>query len=90
MLSWINRRGRSNHDHHQVPGLRQPGHRRCGAHFVIDKVAEYPKNEFPTEQIYGDLAYPGLRLITCGGDLDRKAHSYLDNIVVYAHLTGST
>ncbi len=60
------------------------------AHFVIDKVAEYPKNEFPTEQVYGDLAYPGLRLITCGGDLDRKAHSYLDNIVVYAHLTGST
>ncbi len=60
------------------------------AHFVIDKVAEYPKNEFPTEQVYGDLAYPGLRLITCGGDLDRKAHSYLDNIVVYAHLTGAT
>ena len=30
VLSWTSRRGRSNHDHHQVPGLRQPGHRRCG------------------------------------------------------------
>jgi len=60
------------------------------AHFVIDKVAEYPKSEFPTGQVYGDLTYPRLRLITCGGDLNRKAHSYLDNIVVYAHLTSST
>lgn len=60
------------------------------AYFIIDKVAEYPKSEFPTEQVYGDLPYPGLRLITCGGDLDSKAHSYLDNIIVYAHLTSST
>jgi hypothetical protein len=28
-------------------------------------------------------------LITCGGDFDRQARSFVDNLVVFAELTGS-
>jgi len=36
--------------------------------------------------VYGDTATAQLRLITCGGTFDSTAHSYNDNIVVYASL----
>ncbi len=36
--------------------------------------------------MYGDLDHAGLRLITCGGVLNRLAHSYDDNIIVFADL----
>jgi Sortase domain len=55
--------------------------------FHVDEVARYPKRAFPTEAVYGDLDHAGLRLITCGGEFFRRA-GYLDNVVVYAHLTG--
>jgi len=54
--------------------------------FHVSAVEEYPKDAFPTNQVYGDLDHPGLRLITCGGSFDRTARSYVDNIVVYADL----
>jgi hypothetical protein len=52
----------------------------------VERVEQYPKDRFPTRAVYGDVAGPELRLITCGGELDRAAHSYRDNIVVYARL----
>lgn len=55
--------------------------------FTISDVEQYPKAEFPTTSVYGDIDYPGLRLITCGGAFDNGAGSYDDNIVVYAALT---
>lgn len=54
--------------------------------FVVDTVNQYPKNKFPTAAVYGPTALPVLRLVTCTGDFDRAAHSYLDNLVVSAHL----
>lgn len=56
------------------------------AEFVVYAVDEYPKDAFPADKVYGDTPGPELRLITCGGDLDRAAHSYRDNIVVSARL----
>ena len=56
------------------------------ARFRVERVEQYPKDRFPTRAVYGDVAGPELRLITCGGELDRAAHSYRDNIVVYARL----
>jgi len=44
----------------------------------------YPKNHFPTQQVYGPAPDPELRLITCGGTFDPATGSYLDNVVVYA------
>lgn len=56
-------------------------------HFVVDAVRRYPKTKFPTAAVYGPTPLPELRLITCTGDFDWSAHSYLDNLVVSAHLT---
>lgn len=56
--------------------------------FRVDEVARYPKGQFPTDAVYGNLDHAGLRLITCGGDFDQAANSYVDNIVVYASLAG--
>lgn len=56
--------------------------------FTIDEVQVASKSDFPTTQVYAPTAYPSLRLITCGGDYDKKAHEYLGNTIVYAHLTG--
>lgn len=52
--------------------------------FAVTRVEQIDKDEFPTEAVYGDTARPELRLITCGGGFDRAAHSYRDNIIVYA------
>ena len=52
--------------------------------FTVMLVKEYPKNQFPTADVYGARPDPELRLITCGGGF--AAGHYLDNIVVYANL----
>lgn len=56
--------------------------------FSVDSLASYPKANFPTELVYGATDYPALRLVTCGGTFDRRAGSYLNNIVVFAHAVG--
>ena len=55
--------------------------------FTVDKVATYPKDQFPTEEVYrGDFNKSEIRLVTCGGTFDKVKH-YLDNVVVFGHLT---
>jgi hypothetical protein len=54
--------------------------------FIVDRLAQFPKTTFPTDQVYGAVSYPALRLITCGGQFDRRTGNYVDNIVVFAHL----
>lgn len=55
--------------------------------FTVTRVAQHPKNAFPTAAVYGPTPDAQLRLITCGGTFDRAARSYLDNVIVYARLT---
>lgn len=55
--------------------------------FTVDGVQKVVKTSFPTSSVYGQVKYPGLRLITCGGPFDTATRQYLDDIVVYAHLT---
>lgn len=55
--------------------------------FTVTKVNQIAKSSFPTDAVYGNTTDPELRLITCGGAFDAAAHSYLDNIIVYATLT---
>lgn len=57
--------------------------------FRVDRVVSYPKNSFPTYQVYGNTNNAQLRLITCGGKFDFSTHNYLDNIVAYASLVSS-
>ena len=54
------------------------------AHLVVDSVESFDKNAFPSERVYRPTSGPTLRLVTCGGAFDRGAHSYVDNIVVFA------
>jgi LPXTG-site transpeptidase (sortase) family protein len=56
--------------------------------FTVSKVDEIAKSAFPTSAVYGNTPDPELRLITCGGAFDASAHNYLDNIIVYATLSG--
>jgi|tagenome__1003787_1003787.scaffolds.fasta_scaffold20977423_4 hypothetical protein len=58
------------------------------ATFRVTRVASFPKDQFPTLDVYGNTADAQVRLITCGGAFDSSARSYENNIVVYAALTG--
>ena len=57
--------------------------------FTVDEVHSYPKDDFPTKLVYGDIDHAGLRIVTCGGAFDDAAGHYLDNVVVFASLKGS-
>jgi hypothetical protein len=59
------------------------------ATFAIERVVEYKKSHFPTQQVYGNIDHAGLRLITCGGTFNSAINSYESNIVVYAALVSS-
>lgn len=56
------------------------------AHFTIDSVETFAKNDFPDQRVYGDAPDAQLRIITCGGTFDHAKQDYKDNVVVFAHL----
>jgi hypothetical protein len=49
-------------------------------------VDTYLKAEFPTDKVFAELDHPELKLISCGGALDKVNHTYDSNIVVSARL----
>ncbi len=55
------------------------------ATFEVYDVARFPKDAFPTEDVYGNTAGPELRLITCGGSVDSEGR-HADNVIVFARL----
>lgn len=55
--------------------------------FTVSHVDTVPKSNFPSHDVYGDTPDSEIRLITCGGVLDKADHNYLSNIIVYANLT---
>lgn len=67
-------------------------HRSDGttATFTVYQVEQYPKSDFPTQQVYGDTDRAELRLISCGGSYNAETNNYTDDIVVYARLTTTT
>jgi sortase (surface protein transpeptidase) len=74
-----------------VPGDTVDVERADGtvATFVVDRVETHPKDDFPSEAVYGRIDSAGLRLITCGGAVDEETGQYLDNVVVFARLVGA-
>jgi sortase (surface protein transpeptidase) len=58
--------------------------------FAVDGVQKAAKTNFPTTDVFGNVPYPALRLVTCGGPFDPNTGEYLDSIIVYAHLSGVT
>ena len=57
------------------------------AEFTVGSVRTVPKADFPTDEVYGDVDRPELRLITCGGA--RSGDGYLDNVIVFATLSAT-
>ena len=58
--------------------------------FTVDGVQKIAKSVFPASEVYGNVRFPSLRLVTCGGPFDTATRQYLDNVVVYAHLITSS
>ncbi|MET8079656.1 class F sortase [Streptomyces sp. NPDC005303] len=56
--------------------------------FTVTSLRTVAKADFPTDDVYGNVSRPELRLITCGGPKDEDG--YLDNVIVFAALTSST
>jgi hypothetical protein len=56
------------------------------ANFAVTQIVEYPQDQFPTQDVYGNIDYAGIRLITCGGTFNTTTHHYSHNTVVYAKL----
>lgn len=57
--------------------------------FRATSIQQFEKSQFPTDAVYGNIDHAGLRLITCGGEFDSQARSYLDNIIAFADLVPS-
>ncbi|MFF4273842.1 class F sortase [Streptomyces sp. NPDC001536] len=53
--------------------------------YSVDTIKSYEKDRFPNREVYGNRGRPELRLITCGGDYNRRT-GYSGNLVVFAHL----
>ena len=54
------------------------------ARFRVVSSESYPKQRFPTAEVYRPAAEPELRLITCGGRFDKRSGHYESNVVVRA------
>lgn len=54
--------------------------------FIVEKAESYEQDNFPTQKVYGNLDYPGLRLITCDGQFNPLTRGYSHNLVVYARI----
>jgi Sortase domain len=52
--------------------------------FVVQRTQQYPKDRFPTDEVYYPTLTPTLRLVTCGGDFDAAAGHYRSNVIVFA------
>lgn len=57
------------------------------AEFTVDSVRTVAKADFPTNDVYGNVNRPALRLITCGGP--RTGEEYRDNVIVFATLSST-
>ncbi|MFF9089948.1 class F sortase [Streptomyces sp. NPDC014991] len=58
------------------------------AEFAVTATRTVAKADFPTDDVYGDVDRPELRLITCGGP--RDGHGYRDNVIVFAAVSATT
>lgn len=56
------------------------------ANFRVTELKLVPQDAFPTTEVYGDIPYAGLRLITCGGTYNEATGRYSHNTVIFATL----
>jgi len=58
------------------------------ANFTVTEVGSYPRDQFPTQAVYGASPTPVLRLVTCGGPF-KRGEGYDGNVVVFAEMDSS-
>ncbi|MFE7171785.1 class F sortase [Streptomyces sp. NPDC057616] len=58
------------------------------AEFTVTEVRTVAKDHFPSDEVYGNVDRPELRLITCGGA--RTGDGYRDNVIVFAELSSTS
>ncbi len=56
------------------------------ATFAVESTGQFEQDSFPTDTIYGNIPYAGLRLITCGGSFNASTGHYSQNTVIFARL----
>lgn len=56
--------------------------------YKVNRVAEYDKNNFPTDKVYGHTSQSTLRLVTCGGRFLQDIDEYESNTIVFASISG--
>lgn len=54
--------------------------------FKVTALKQFSQSNFPTKEVYGNIDYAGLRLITCGGTFNEKTQRYTANTVVFAKM----
>lgn len=54
--------------------------------FKVTGLEQFSRDKFPTQKVYGNIDYAGLRLITCGGTFDERTQQYTANTVVFAQI----
>jgi sortase (surface protein transpeptidase) len=52
--------------------------------FAVTRIALYPKDDFPSQEVYGPGDEPALTLVTCGGSFDRTHGTYRSNLIVFS------
>ena len=55
--------------------------------FKVDALKQFDQDNFPTQEVYGDVNRAELRLITCGGTFNKQTQHYTQNTVVFASIT---
>jgi LPXTG-site transpeptidase (sortase) family protein len=56
--------------------------------YRVTLVERIDKDELPVDRLFARDGAPRLTLVTCGGDFDRAARSYRENVVVTAEPVG--
>lgn len=54
--------------------------------FTVERLERVSQDAFPTQAVYGQIDYAGLRLVTCSGTFNRSEQKYSHNLVVFAQL----
>ncbi|MFX0578994.1 class F sortase [Nocardia nepalensis] len=60
------------------------------AHFKVTDVRMYLKAQFPDQTVFGARGGATLQVVTCGGEFDQTARTYLSNVVVFSSLDSVT
>ncbi len=58
--------------------------------FAVTSVEQYPKAQFPAQEVYQSHGSSALQLVTCGGSFDTQTGHYLSNLVVYTSFVSAT